>query len=123
MHRSEPAPDDKWEAPSAELQQRIEEMQARNQRNGAVVLSFVVAICVWLFTVPPDIRRATICSGEGGPTSDCVELPVLARRIARHYETCGRTEGAPACVAFDFSIDPRSRAAFDATIESLKAGK
>lgn len=102
-----------------EVRQRIEQMQARNQQNGVIVLGGVLAICVWLFSVPPDIRRANICSDER--SSDCVELPVLARRVARHYETCGR-EASPACFALDFSIDPRSRAAFDATVDSLLRG-
>lgn len=107
---------------SEDVQQRIAAMQAKNQRNGAYVLAGVVAICVWLFTVPPDIRRSNICSADG--QSGCVELPVLARRVARHYETCGRTASAPACIAFDFSIDPRSRAAFDATVEAvLRSGE
>jgi hypothetical protein len=35
------------------LEQRISEMQTRNQRRGVVVLSVVVAVCIWLFSVVP----------------------------------------------------------------------
>ena len=101
---------------STELQQRISEMQQRNQRRGAYVLGAVVAVCIWLFSVPPDIRRTNICGLAGG---ECTELPALGQRVASHYATCGRTEDAPACIAFDFSIDPRSRASFDATVEAI----
>ena len=102
------------------LEERISAMQARNQRRGAVVLGIVVAACVWLFSVPPDIRRSSICGLD--ESTGCTPLPALARRIASHYSSCdiaGREPGVPACVAFDFSIDPRSRASFDRTLESL----
>ena len=105
---------------SPEVQRRIEEMQKRNQKNGVVVLGTVFAICVWLFTVPPDIRRTNICGLEGSDPfiDDCKPVAALVDRIGDHYATCGRRESVP-CVAFDFSIDPRSRAAFDARVEAL----
>ena len=102
-----------------ELQAKIEAMQQRNQRRGAVVLGTVVALCIWLFSVPPDIRRANICGLSGDSIfSDCVPLPTLANRVAEHYQSCGG-EGTPACVQFDFSIDPRKREAFDRTVDAL----
>ena len=103
-----------------EVQRRIDEMQARNQRRGAVALGCVFAVVVWLFTVPPDIRRTNICGlEEKDPFSDCTPLAALVSRVGDHYATCGRTPQAPACVALDLSIDPRSRAAFDRTVEAL----
>ena len=39
------------------LQKQLEEMQARNTRNGAIVLGMLSLAIVWLFTLPPDIRR------------------------------------------------------------------
>ena len=105
--------------PARSVQEQIAEMQERNQRRGGYVLGFVVAICVWLFTVPPDIRRTNICGLDGSGSAGCTELSALGSRVADHYATCGRTEGAPACVAFDFSVDPRSKASFDARVESL----
>ena len=101
---------------SPELRQQLTELQAKNQQRGAVALSLVVAVCVWLFSVPPDIRRTDIC--EIANTRDCMEFSALANRVATHYQTCG-SEGAPACVAFDFSIDPKSREAFDRNVEAL----
>ena len=102
--------------PDSELQQRLNEMSERNQRNGAVVLGVIVSICIWLFTVPPDIRRSNIC-GFGNPTG-CVSWASVGHRVAEHYASCGKGD-APGCVEFDFSIDPRSRAAADAMVDSL----
>ena len=100
-----------------ELQQRLMAMQAKNQRNGALVLGFVVAVCVWLFSVPPDIRRTQICELTGGDPflGDCKSFSALTDRVASHYQSCG-SEGMPGCVQFDFSIDPKSRSAFDAMV-------
>ena len=103
-----------------DLQQRLDEMAVKNQRNGAIVLGAVVAVCVWLFSVPPDIRRTNICELTGGDAfmGDCMEFSALSKRVASHYETCG-ADGAPPCVQFDFSIDPRKRAAFDAQVGAV----
>ena len=105
---------------SPEVQARIEEMAKKNQQNGVVVLGTILTICVWLFTVPPDIRRTNICGLEGADPfiDNCKPVAALVDRIGDHYATCGRTDSVP-CVAFDFSIDPRSRAAFDARVEAL----
>ena len=81
------------------MRERLEAMQAQNQRNGAVALGLVVVICVWFFSVPPDIRR----------TSDPASI---WPRVVEHYSTCGGS--GEKCIQFDFTIDPDSVAAFNA---------
>ena len=89
---------------SEKLRKELEAMQAKNQRNGAVVLGTICAIIIWLFSVPPDIRRTPICGIS--TVESCTEFSILAQRVATHYNTCGAA-GEPPCVNFDFSIDPR----------------
>ena len=88
------------------IRQKIFQTQAENQKKGIVAFSAVLAVSVWLFTVPPDIRRER-------------DLGALAGRVVEHYSTCGRSATAPACFKWDLSIDPKSRQAFDANVEAL----
>ena len=103
-------------APEGELRERLVEMQQRNAKRGAVVLAALVVVILWSFSVPPSIRRATLC--ELGDTPDCLPAATLAGQVAEHYQTCGRGD-APACVKFDFSIDPDSSAAFYGAVDAL----
>merc|ERR1711971_57192 len=64
------------EALSPALRQALEEMQERNARRGAVVLGLLLMVIVWLFSVPPDIRRSNICV-DGQPASTSTSLWIL----------------------------------------------
>ena len=81
-------------------------MQARNTQVGVNVLATVFLVILWVFTLPPEIRRSR------------APPPDLAQQVASHYATCGRSVGDP-CVQFDLSIDPKSRAWFEATLSTL----
>ena len=60
--------------------------------------------------MPPDIRRER-------------DVGALGSRVVEHYSTCGRSAAAAACFQWDFSIDPRSREAFDANVAAVIASK
>jgi len=91
---------------SPELAAKLAEMQARNQRNGQVVLSFVLILVLWVFTLPPDIRRSR------------EDLAGWAPLVLEHYQTCGATSGVP-CVQLDLTIDPESVAQFQTVVDTL----
>lgn len=79
----------------APLEARLRSMQARNLRNGQLVLGMVFVLIVWIFTLPPRIRR----SREG--------VEGLWTQIQNHYASCG-TEISQPCFQLDLSIDPTS---------------
>ena len=69
---------------SEELRSRLVDMQARNQRNGALVLAMLLLVIVWVFTLPPDIRRGD-----------------LYDQVLTHYRTCGSAAASNAVRAPD----------------------
>ena len=79
----------------APLEARLRSMQARNLRNGQLVLGMVFVLIVWIFTLPPRIRR----SREG--------VEGLWTQVQNHYASCG-TEISQPCFQLDLSIDPTS---------------
>ena len=97
-------------------------MQAKNQRNGAVVLGALLSVILWAFTLPTDIRRTPVCISPEDialSTNGCVEASTLWGRVLDHYESCGSGDGQAPCVQLDLSIDPRSQEAFFATLSQL----
>ena len=91
---------------SSETQDKLAAMQARNTQTGATVLAALLLAIVWIFTLPPEIRRSR------------APPPEIVQKISEHYGTCGQGAADP-CVQFDLSIDPRSRAWFEATLSQL----
>eukprot|EP00586_Coscinodiscus_wailesii_P020781 CAMPEP_0172515972 /NCGR_PEP_ID=MMETSP1066-20121228/272327_1 /TAXON_ID=671091 /ORGANISM="Coscinodiscus wailesii, Strain CCMP2513" /LENGTH=167 /DNA_ID=CAMNT_0013297259 /DNA_START=38 /DNA_END=541 /DNA_ORIENTATION=+ len=71
------------------------------QRRGRYFLGFVLLTTVWLFSVPPEFRRAVICTQEGEP--NCVTARDWSSGIAEYYRNGGG-------IQFDFSIDPATLA-------------
>ena len=117
-HRASTAP--AMSEGGGDVQARLAEMQRENSRRGAIELGLVVAIVIWGFSVPPDIRRSVIC--ELTPVNGCVEASAVWKRVVEHYQTCGES-GTP-CIAWDFSVDPGKRAVVDQLLgEAAEAAK
>ena len=117
-HRASTAPT--MSEGGGDVQARLAEMQRENSRRGAIALGLVVAIVIWGFSVPPDIRRSVIC--ELTPVNGCVEASAVWKRVVEHYQTCGES-GTP-CIAWDFSVDPGKRAVVDQLLgEAAEAAK
>lgn len=89
------------------LKERLKAMEARNAKNGAIVLGVLFAFILWVFTLPPDIRRSRS------------PLPDVVSQVAIHYETCGRE--VP-CIRFDLSVDPKSQQQIKAIISAATGG-
>jgi len=75
---------------------------------GLPALALSIALCVWLFTVPPEFRRAYICPAD----LYCIQQPELCYKecttwsewfsqLSQYYRTGGG-------VQWDFSVDPRT---------------
>ena len=78
-------------------------MSERSQQRGLAALSAVCAIVVWVFTLPPEIRRAEMIDPAA---------------VLTHYQTCGGGGSAP-CVQLDLSIDPTKVAASQAVLDTV----
>lgn len=69
---------------------------------GLVILGIVVAICVWIFSIPPEFRRAHICTTDECVASrascyDCVTLQEWTDDIGNYYRNGGG-------IQFDFTV-------------------
>lgn len=74
-------------------------------KEGFVLFGIVLLLNVWLFSVPPEYRRARFCSEEDValyPDSKCTTFKAWRTGIMDYYANGGG-------VQFDFSIDPDSR--------------
>ena len=105
----------------ASLQDRLAAMQQTNETRGKAALLIILLIVAWLFSVPPAIRRTDVCGPQATENSNCVSVSTLWKSVAEHYSTCGRTPDASPCVAWDFSVDPKSQAAFSEAVRALQS--
>lgn len=83
--------------------------KSRNIDDGigrGIYLQLVVfGLCAWLFTIPPEFRRAYFCAeGQDSATSECVTTDEWFQGISDYYKNGGG-------IQWDFSIDPRTKAA------------
>ena len=93
------------------LQAELAAMSERSQQRGLAALTAVCAVVVWVFTLPPEIRRAEMIDPAA---------------VLTHYQTCGGGGSAP-CVQLDLSIDPTkvaaSQAVLDTVLDAVDAGE
>ena len=83
------------------------------QNRGYVLQGFVLLVCLWFFSIPPEFRRQPICSQETydyyvsrDGSTNCVTSDMWTNEIKDYYANGGG-------IQFDFSIDP-------ATVEKNK---
>jgi hypothetical protein len=82
------------------------ELSQDGSGRGKVLLAAVFAACVWLFSIPPEFRRAFICPTDActsnrAACNQCVTTDEWTTGIKDYYRNGGG-------VRFDFSIDPRT---------------
>jgi hypothetical protein len=71
---------------------------------GPIIFSIVLLGTIWLFSIPPEFRRAHICTAERcivnrAACSDCQTVEEIKDGIIQYYKNGGG-------IQFDFSIDP-----------------
>ena len=77
---------------------------------GSIILGVVFLINVWVFSIPPEFRRAYLCPSEPcienrAMCNDCITFDEWKSGIEDYYKNGGG-------IKFDFSIDPKSKAQF-----------
>lgn len=73
------------------------------QGRGKYIMSFVLFLCIWIFSIPPEFRRAHICTTSAATIrSDCVSLGDWTQQVGDYYKGGGG-------VHFDFSIDQSTK--------------
>ena len=71
---------------------------------GSVMFALAIALGVWIFSIPPEIRRQHICTPSAcvenrSKCYDCVTLGEWNDGVVEYYKNGGG-------VQFDFSVDP-----------------
>jgi len=84
---------------------------------GIYGLGIVLALCVWLFTIPPSFRRANICTVDPAlvRTANCVSLSEWVDDVGEYYKNGGG-------VQWDFSIDPSTVAKNREMMQAVMGG-
>jgi len=78
------------------------ESDPTGRKRGLILLPIVLLIAIWLFSIPPEFRRARICSEQqviDNPGSKCITGENWVKGVQEYYRNGGGVE-------FDFSIDP-----------------
>ena len=91
---------------STRLQAQVNDGSGR----GVPILLIVLLGCVWMFTIPPEFRRAYICpdacakvENQAAPTCQtCITGEEWVNGIKEYYANGGG-------IQWDFSIDPNSK--------------
>jgi len=107
------------------LEEKLIELQQRNEFRGRIALIIVLVVILWFFSVPPTIRRTSICGPRATDVEllkgSCVSSETWLESITNHCATCGKTGGAP-CIDFDFSVDPESKTTYSEAVRALQEG-
>lgn len=88
---------------------------------GVYLMAIVLAINIWLFSIPPSFRRAKICVGDPAETpqvavGDCVTSDQWIADVKDYYKNGGG-------IQWDFSIDPQTLAKNEKTLKDLLGNK
>ena len=84
---------------------------------GPIILGLTLLVTIWIFTIPPEFRRAYICSTDScvanrSACKDCQTIDELKEGIIAYYKNGGG-------IQFDFSIDPATIAKNEQTVQGI----
>jgi len=96
-------------------------MQMDGAGRGVYLMAIVLAITIWMFSIPPSFRRAKICTfdpAEAPPqvTVDCVTSDQWIADVKDYYKNGGG-------IQWDFSIDPKTLEANEKSLKALFGNK
>ncbi|KAL3929070.1 MAG: hypothetical protein SGBAC_012373 [Bacillariaceae sp.] len=104
---------------TTQLQERKYKGQVDDGIGRGIYIQLVVfGLCAWLFTIPPEFRRAylcpadTFCQEEGSCTRECVTPDEWVSGIKDYYKNGGG-------IKWDFSIDPKTKAANQQKMDAI----
>ena len=74
----------------------------QGQKPGLVILTMVMAFTIWGFTIPPEIRRAHVCTddrclADRSRCYDCKTIGELSQQVKDYYDNGGG-------IKWDFSV-------------------
>lgn len=77
---------------------------------GNFILALSILVCVWIFSIPPEFRRAHFCTTapcveNRAACYDCVTFDEWRTKLKTYYDNGGGLQ-------FDFTIDPNSKQKF-----------
>jgi hypothetical protein len=91
------------------INNKKKQVAADGTQRGAWLLGAVLLACLWIFTIPPEFRRAYLCGSDrcvqnrsAYLCNDCMTPDEWKQGIVDYYRSGGG-------VKFDFSIDPNSK--------------
>jgi hypothetical protein len=92
-----------------DIKNNKKQVAADGTQRGAWLLGAVLLVCLWIFSIPPEFRRAYLCGSErcvqnrsAYLCNNCVTPEEWKRGIIDYYRAGGG-------VHFDFSVDPNSK--------------
>ena len=86
---------------------------------GLILFAVVLAINIWMFSIPPSFRRQQLCPAEyleQYPQAECITAETWRGQIVDYYRNGGG-------VQFDFSVDPATVAKNKAMLDNMFGGK
>jgi hypothetical protein len=96
----------------------------RSDEAGKWLLGAVLLGNLWFFSVPPEIRRAHVCTTDQTRHTrikvECIPQSEWQAMVSRHYATC---KSFGECVHFDFSVDPKTQEFNAKMLGNLRDGK
>mmetsp|Transcript_5112 Transcript_5112/g.6939 ORF Transcript_5112/g.6939 Transcript_5112/m.6939 type:complete len:164 (-) Transcript_5112:141-632(-) len=74
-----------------------------SEDRGNVIFALTFAACIWIFSIPPDLRRSHFCTTEQCTNNrskcyDCVTFSEWGNEVVSYYRKGGG-------INFDFSVD------------------
>ena len=84
------------------------ESQVDGTGRGVALFSVVIAVCIWLFSIPPEFRRAHFCVvehcvQERSKCYDCVTFSEWTAGVQEYYRSGGG-------IKFDFTVADETKA-------------
>jgi hypothetical protein len=76
-------------------------------KEGGVLLTLVLTVCAWLFTIPPEFRRAYMCPAE----IYCNQDPTVCQECTtwgQWFDGVGEYYKGGGGIHWDFSVDPKT---------------
>ena len=93
--------------PTSLFQSKMES-QVDGTGRGVALFSVVIAVCIWLFSIPPEFRRAHFCVvehcvQERSKCYDCVTFSEWTAGVQEYYRSGGG-------IKFDFTVADETKA-------------
>lgn len=102
--------------PSEEVSKKPSSIQ-QSEEVGVRIFAVLLVAIVWLFTLPPEIRRTKICTTDDPKrlekvyafAGECESVDALVGKVRDHYALCTTPGSGVPCAKLDLTIDPKTK--------------